>query len=214
MAKLPDAFDRVIAGNKSYSKRLTSFNPELLTTLSAGQSPEVLWIGCADSRVPETTICDCQPGDIFVHRNIANVLHPSDVSSQSVIEYAVGNLKVKRIIVCGHTKCGGATAALSDADLGETLNTWLSPVREIRKRHEKELGRLQSTDEKANYLAELNVQNSLETLKRNKTVLAAIRDRGLQIYGLIYDIPAAELRVIGQVKMPVANFEEHRFGHH
>ena len=90
----------------------------------------MLWIGCADSRVPETTICRCQPGDIFVHRNIANCVHADDISAASVVEYAVTHLKVRKVVVCGHTKCGGANAALSDADLGTTLNTWLHPVRE------------------------------------------------------------------------------------
>lgn len=201
----------MLAGNKIYSERLNNNNPNLLAALSAGQSPEVLWIGCADSRVPESTICDCQPGEIFVHRNIANVLQPSDVNSQSVIEYAVGNLMVKKIIVCGHTKCGGATAALGDADLGEALNTWLRPLRDIRRKHEKELAMLHSTDEKANRLAEFNVQNSLETLRKNHTVKAAVQERGLELHGVIFDIPAAELKVLNT---PVGFSEDHRFGNH
>jgi carbonic anhydrase len=88
----------------------------------------VLWIG--DSRVPETTVCNCKPGEIFVHRNIANCVHADDISSASVVEYAVTHLKVKKVVVCGHTQCGGANAALGDTDLGQTLNTWLHPVRE------------------------------------------------------------------------------------
>jgi carbonic anhydrase len=98
--------------------------------LAQGQAPEILWIGCADSRIPETTVCHCKPGEIFVHRNIANTVHADDLSAASVVEYAVVHLKVKKVVVCGHTKCGGANAALSDVDLGVTLNAWLLPVRE------------------------------------------------------------------------------------
>lgn len=87
-------------------------------------------MGCADSRIPETTVCHCKPGDIFVHRNIANTIHADDINAGSVVEYAVTHLKVQKVVVCGHTKCGGAMASLTDADLGETLNKWLQPIRE------------------------------------------------------------------------------------
>jgi carbonic anhydrase len=87
-------------------------------------------VGCADSRIPETTVCHCKPGDIFVHRNIANTIRADDINAAGVVEYAVTHLKVQRVVVCGHTKCGGAVASLTDADLGETLNKWLQPVRE------------------------------------------------------------------------------------
>jgi carbonic anhydrase len=125
-----DPLDHLLAGNRYYAQRTTEEDPSAFVDLAKGQAPEVLWIGCADSRVPETTVCHCKPGEIFVHRNIANTVHPNDLNSASVVEYAVVHLKVKRVVVCGHTKCGGAAAALGDADLGETLNTWLHPVRE------------------------------------------------------------------------------------
>lgn len=111
-------------------QRATQKDPNTFAELAKGRAPEILWIGCADSRVPETTVCNCKPDDIFVHRNIANTVHANDLNSASVVEYAVTHLKVKRVVVCGHTKCGGAAAALVDTDLGETLNTWLHPVRE------------------------------------------------------------------------------------
>ncbi|KAF1991814.1 carbonic anhydrase [Aulographum hederae CBS 113979] len=189
-----DAFEKVLAGNKAYAQHTAKKDPELMKSLAAGQSPEILWIGCADSRIPETTICQCKPGELFVHRNIANVLTPGDANSSSVIEYSVGVLKVKRIIVCGHTKCGGANAAMGDGDLGDTLNSWLAPVRELRRKHIDELSKLPSEDAKANRLAELNVEHSLEILRKNPTVQKAIRERDLKLHGMIYDIPAAELR--------------------
>ena len=126
----PDPLDHLLAGNRHYVQRTTEKDPNAFVDLAKGQAPEILWIGCADSRVPETTVCHCKPGDIFVHRNIANTVHANDLNSASVVEYAVAHLKVKKVVVCGHTKCGGAAAALGDADLGETLNTWLHPVRE------------------------------------------------------------------------------------
>jgi len=200
-----DALDRVVAGNKTYAKKTAERDPEFFKTLATGQSPEILWIGCADSRVPETTICDCQPGDIFVHRNIANCLHPHDLNASSVIEYATAHLKVKKIVVCGHTKCGGANAGLGDADLGEALNTWLLPIRELRRKNKALLDSLPSDDARGNKLAELNVQHSLEVLRQNPTVNRAINERGLTLHGLIYDIAAGELIALEEVKKSNGN---------
>lgn len=194
-----DAINRLITGNRAYAQRCNEHSPELLERLSIGQSPEILWIGCADSRVPETTICACQPGDIFVHRNIANMLVPGDRSSASVIDFAVGTLKVNKIVVCGHTKCGGAIACLGDGDLGENLNTWLQPVRDLRKKHQAELDGIADEDQKAIKLAELNVKNGLNTLRQNKTVIKAMEASGLTIHGFIYDIAAGQLKALKEV---------------
>lgn len=156
----------------------------------------MLWFGCGDSRVPETTICDCKPGDMFVHRNIANVIVPGDLSSESIIDFAVGAVKVKRIVVCGHTKCGGAINALSDADLGPALNAWLQPLRELRRKHQREIDALDTLDQKATRLAELNVRNSVHTLKTNPTVIKNMNDRGVSVHGVIFDIATGELVVL------------------
>lgn len=125
-----DPIGRLLEGNAEYARKKTEEDPAHFEELSKGQSPEVLWIGCADSRVPETTVCECKPGDIFVHRNIANCVHRDDINVASVVEYAVTHLKVQKVVVCGHTRCGGAVASLGDGDLGETLNTWLHATRE------------------------------------------------------------------------------------
>lgn len=196
---LTDGFDRVLAGNKIFARRTAHHEPELLHKCAQGQTPEILWLGCADSRIPETTVCDLKPGDLFVHRNIANVIIPEDLNSASVIEYAVSFLKVKRIMVCGHTKCGGANAAMGDDDLGTVLNNWLHPVRELRRKHQSHLDDISCSEAKANRLAELNVYSSLETLKKNPTVVKAMAERGLTLHGVIYDIPAGELRVLDEV---------------
>lgn len=194
-----DTLHRILAGNKTFAKRTAHQDPTLLHTCAQGQTPQTLWLGCADSRIPETTICDLKPGDLFVHRNIANIIIPDDLNSASVIEYAVRFLKVKTVVICGHTKCGGANAALGDDDLGDVLNSWLHPVRELRRKYQGHLDAFPCSDSKANRLAELNVYHSLETLRGNATVVTAMVERGLTLHGVIYDIPAGELRVLEDV---------------
>ncbi|KAF2874466.1 carbonic anhydrase [Massariosphaeria phaeospora] len=196
MPTLADAIERLVAGNREYAQRAAEADPNAFVELSKGQAPEVLWIGCADSRVPETTVCHCKPGDLFVHRNIANCVHADDLNAASVVEYAVAHLKVKKVVVCGHTKCGGANAALGDADLGQTLNTWLHPVRELRRKHKAELDRLPDDDARAVRVAELNVQQSIDVLKQHPAVKKAATDRGLTVHGMIYDLGAGHLRLL------------------
>ncbi|KAJ4295301.1 hypothetical protein N0V90_007312 [Kalmusia sp. IMI 367209] len=196
MTVAADPIDRIVAGNRVFAQKTSEANPNAFVDLTKGQWPEILWVGCADSRVPETTVCDCRPGDIFVHRNIANCVHPDDVSAASVVEYAVVHLQVKKIVVCGHTKCGGANAALSDADLGTTLNTWLHPVRELRRKNRAELEKLPNDDARALRVAELNVHQAIDVLKQHPAVKKAASERGLTLHGMIYDIGAGQLRVL------------------
>lgn len=162
-----------------------------MKSLGSGQSPQILWIGCADSRIPETTILGMKPGDVFVHRNIANILQPTDLSSGAVVEYAVRYLKVKHIIVCGHTSCGGVNAALGNKKLG-AIDTWLLPLRQLRMRHHAELEKLPA-DQKLTRLAQLNVYNDIEILKENPNVIDAVKERGLQVHGVIYNVGTGEL---------------------
>jgi carbonic anhydrase len=128
-----------------------------------------------------------------VHRNIANVITVTDPSSSSVIEFAVTHLGVKHVVVCGHTKCGGAKAALGDADLGPALNGWLEPVRELRKKNKETLDKIADADGKAKRLAEINVQRSLEEVKKHPAVQKAIAEKGLEVHGVMYDVPTASL---------------------
>ena len=129
-ADLTDRYATGLRLNKEWAAQTARDHPELFPTLASGQKPQILWIGCSDSRCPETTFLGLSPGDVFVHRNIANTIHADDINAGSVVEYAVTHLKVQKVVVCGHTKCGGAMASLTDADLGETLNKWLQPIRE------------------------------------------------------------------------------------
>ncbi|KAF2734273.1 carbonic anhydrase [Polyplosphaeria fusca] len=205
MASYQDAIDRLVAGNRVYAQRTAERDPNAFSELSKGQAPEVLWIGCADSRVPETTICGCRPGDLFVHRNIANSVQGDDINAASVVEYAVTHLKVKKVVVCGHTKCGGAAASLGDADLGVMLNTWLHPIRELRRTHKSELDRLPDDDARALRVAELNVQQSLDVLKQHPAIKKAVNDRGLSLHGVIYDIGHGQLRLLDDAGVKKAN---------
>lgn len=191
----PTAADRFAVGlakNKDWADKLSRDQPNLFPKLASGQYPEILWIGCSDSRCPETTVLGLLPGDVFVHRNIANVIHQGDINSTAVIEYAVVHLKVKHIVLCGHTQCGGVSAALANVKLG-LIDTWLLPIRRLREQNLKMLMAMDPNDA-AMKLAELNVQQGVKTLKENNVVLDAIQERGLVIHGLIYDVGTGQLR--------------------
>ncbi|KAL9095753.1 MAG: hypothetical protein Q9165_002185 [Trypethelium subeluteriae] len=187
--------DLALAQNKAWAYKVAHEDPSFFPKLGSGQSPEILWIGCADSRIPETTILGLKPGDVFVHRNIANILHSADINAGSVIEFAVKYLKVKHIIVCGHTSCGGVNAALGNQKLG-MIDTWLLPLRQLRMKHAVELEALPQA-ERTFRLAQLNVAQSLDVLKQNAVVIDAIKDRDLRLHGLIYNVGTGELTTLG-----------------
>ncbi|KAJ5679319.1 Carbonic anhydrase [Penicillium macrosclerotiorum] len=189
------SIDKYTAGlrqNKEWASQTARENPELFPTLATGQQPQILWLGCSDSRCPETSMLGLQPGDVFVHRNIANILHAGDLSSGAVIEYAVKHLRVKHIVVCGHTSCGGVAAAMGNKQLG-ILDPWLLPLRQVRERNLSLLQSL-STEEAALKLVELNVREGLNVVTQKDVVLSAIQERGLQVHGLIYDVASGVLR--------------------
>ncbi|KAF5864690.1 hypothetical protein ETB97_006967 [Aspergillus alliaceus] len=190
----PDRFTSALQQNKEWAAKTAQEHPELFPTLANGQHPEILWIGCSDSRCPETVVLGLKPGDVFVHRNIANILHAGDLSSGAVIEYAVRHLRVNHIVLSGHTKCGGIAAALGNKQLG-ILDPWLLPLRQIR---EQNLALLQTlTPEDATVkMAELNVREGVKLLKSKSVVLEAMQERGLQVHGLIYDVACGVLRDI------------------
>ncbi|KAH8697634.1 carbonic anhydrase [Talaromyces proteolyticus] len=188
------AADKLTTGFQK-NKEWASTYPDNFPALATGQQPEILWIGCSDSRCPETTILGLNPGDVFVHRNIANVIHYSDLSSACVIEYAVAHLKVKHIVVCGHTACGGVNAALGNAKLGN-LDAWLLPLRRLRQQNLEALQGLEPAEAVVK-LAELNVLDGVSKLKETSVVIDAIETRGLTVQGVIYDVASGLLRTIG-----------------
>jgi carbonic anhydrase len=156
-----------------------------------------VFIGCADSRCPETTILGLQPGDVFVHRNIANIVSPTDANTWAVIEYAVEHLKVQHIVLCGHSACGGAAAALGDARVGGVLDVWLTPLKVIRAAHADELNAIADVKARGVRFAELNVAAGISVLLANPVVQEHVRDRGLQVHGALFDLASGRMRDLG-----------------
>jgi len=187
-----DLFTEIFGSNEKWASTTAQQNPNLFPKLATGQSPEILWIGCSDSRCPETTVLGLQPGDIFVARNIANIVHATDLNLNSVIEYAVVYLGVKHIVVCGHTQCGGIAAALGNKKLG-LIDTWLLPLRSLRQNNLKLLQSLEPK-EAALKLVELNIERSVNVLKQNPVIIDAIAERDLAIHPLLYDVGSGKLR--------------------
>lgn len=138
-----------------------------------------------------------QPGDVFVHRNIGNIVSPTDINTSAVIEFAVAHLKVGHVVLCGHTTCGGAAAALSDARVGGVLDTWLTPLKALRYAHRKELEAIGDGGARATRMAELNVRQGVEVLMANMTVREAVEERGLDVHGVLFDIGSGRIRDLG-----------------
>lgn len=181
---LEDAYHHSLDENKKWAQDLEFQNPGFFQTCAKGQSPQILWIGCADSRCPETTILNCKPGEVFTHRNIANIVNPTDISLLSIVQFAVFHLKVKHIVVAGHTSCGGVAASLGNAKL-DILDIWLQPLRQLREQYSDELESMDEC-ERGTFLCKKNVQAGVETLKRIPTVIDAMRERGLELHGVMY----------------------------
>lgn len=138
-----------------------------------------------------------QPGDVFVHRNIANIVSPTDINTSAVIEYAVIYLGVKHVVLCGHSACGGAAAALSDSRVGGVLDTWLTPLKAVRNAHREELDAIKDEKARAIRIAELNVQQGIEVLMANFTIQEAIKERGLDVHGVLFDIGSGRIKDLG-----------------
>ncbi|KAI5456720.1 carbonic anhydrase [Mariannaea sp. PMI_226] len=153
---LEQSHDRIFENNRRWAAEKKEKNPDFFAHLSAGQNPEYLWIGCADSRIPAEQITGLEPGEAFIHRNIANLVCNTDLNVMSVINYAVNHLGVKHIVVCGHYGCGGVKAAMTPQDLG-ILNPWLRNIRDVYRLHEKELDAISDQETRYRRLVELNV---------------------------------------------------------
>jgi carbonic anhydrase len=182
--------------NRAWAAARIGEDPDYFTRLAQQHAPTFLWIGCSDARVPASTLVGLEPGEVFVHRNIANQVLPRDVNVRAIIDYAVGTLKVRHIFVVGHYGCGGVAAALSRQSLG-VLDAWLADLRELWLHHEAELAALPE-EKRADALAELNVQRQVMNVGRFATVQRAWRDgRALDIHGWIYDIHDGLLKDLG-----------------
>lgn len=172
--------DRVFERNREWAAQKTKQDPEFFAKLSSGQAPEYLWIGCSDSRIPAEQITGLEPGEAFVHRNIANMVCNTDLNAMSVITYAVQHLHVKHVVVCGHYGCGGVKAALMPKDMG-ILNPWLRNIRDVYRLHEKELDAIDDEEARYNRLVELNVVEQCRNVIKNASVQLSYADKGFPI---------------------------------
>jgi carbonic anhydrase len=184
--------DKVFENNKQWIKDKLAVDSKYFEELGKGQSPEILYIGCSDSRATAEELMGAKPGEVFVHRNIANMVSGIDLNAMSVVEYAVTHLKVKHVVVCGHYACGGVKAAMQSADLG-VLNGWLRNIRDVYRIHKLELNAIDDEEKKYERLVELNVKEQCVNLIKTAAVQKAYRDRGLQVHGWVFDVHTGKL---------------------
>jgi carbonic anhydrase len=192
-----DLFQQLLANNQQWAAERLAEDPQFFNRLTAVQNPDILWIGCSDSRVPANQITGLQPGEVFVHRNIANVVPREDVNSASVIQYAVTTLRVRHIVVCGHYGCGGVQAALGE-QLEDPLEFWIEHIRRIRQQHLDELDALPDEEARWRRLCELNVLNQVQNVARLRLVRDTWEEgHELAIHGWIYDLSDGLLEDLG-----------------
>lgn len=181
-------YQKFLQGNREYVASKLKEDENYFKKLAEGQAPPLLWIGCADSRVPANEITGTQPGEVFVHRNISNMVVHTDMNMLSVVEYAVQVLKVKHVVVCGHYKCGGILAAMSNQQFG-LIDNWLRNIKDVYRMHQKELDAIQNQDERANRLVELNVIEQVYNLCKTSTIQNAWKDNNMpHVHGWVYDV--------------------------
>ncbi|MEN8125796.1 MAG: carbonate dehydratase [Bacteroidota bacterium] len=184
----------LLNNNEKWVKEKVSEKPDFFTELAKGQNPQLLWIGCADSRVPANQIVGTEPGEIFVHRNIANLVVHSDLNMLSVVEYAVNVLKVKHIIVCGHYGCGGVQAAMGDNSYG-IIDNWLINIKDVYHNHESDLNKLEKEEERFDRLVDLNVYEQVQNLAKTTIVQNAWKNnQNLKIHGWVYELKTGKIK--------------------
>jgi carbonic anhydrase len=195
-------YEQVFENNKKWVADQKAADPEFFDKLATGQNPDFLYIGCADSRVPANQIMGTHPGDVFVHRNVANIVVNTDLNAHSVIEYAVNHLEVDHIVVCGHYGCGGVKAAMQSQDLG-ILNGWLREIRDVYRLHKEELNAIEDEEARYRRLVELNVQEQCVHIMKVASVQKHFMKRQHPtVHGWVYDISDG---IIHDLKLP---FEE------
>ena len=189
--------ESLFANNRKWVEEMCGADPDFFRKLAGQQAPQYLWIGCSDSRVPSTQISGLLPGEMFVHRNVANLVVHTDLNCLSVLQYAVDVLKVKHIIVCGHYNCGGIKAALTNKDFG-LVDNWLRHVQDLAHQHRTELATVKTDEERCNLLCELNVRQQVANVCHTTFVQDAWkRGQDLSVHGLIYSIQDGLLRDLG-----------------
>ena len=182
-------YEKLLLENKAWAKEKVEEDPEYFNRLSHIQTPQFLWIGCSDSRVPANEITNTQPGEIFVHRNVANLVIHTDVNLLSVLDYAVTHLKVKHVIVCGHYGCGGIKAAMTNHDFKQVLNMWLRNIKDVYRLHREELANITDEESKFDRLVELNVMEQVQHLAKTSIIQRAWKNQQRpHLHGWVYGL--------------------------
>ena len=184
--------EKVFKNNEKWIAEKLSVDTNYFENLSKGQSPDILYIGCSDSRVTAEDLMGVEPGEVFVHRNIANMVISIDLNVMSVLNYSVRHLKVNHVVVCGHYFCGGVKAAMTAQDMG-ILNPWLRNIRDVYRLHKEELNAITDENLRYNRLVELNVQEQCVNLIKTAAIQEAYKERGLQVHGWVFDIHSGQL---------------------
>lgn len=184
--------EKVFKNNEKWIAEKLSVDSNYFENLSKGQNPDILYIGCSDSRVTAEDLMGVEPGEVFVHRNIANMVISIDLNIMSVLNYSVRHLKVNHVVVCGHYFCGGVKAAMQAQDMG-ILNPWLRNIRDVYRLHKEELNSITDENLRYNRLVELNVQEQCVNLIKTAAIQEAYKDRGLQVHGWVFDIHSGKL---------------------
>ncbi|MFD0792565.1 carbonate dehydratase [Mucilaginibacter litoreus] len=191
------SYNKLKQNNSDWAAKCIAQDPDFFTKLAQGQSPEVLWIGCSDSRVPANEVTGTKPGEVFVHRNIANVCVHSDMNMLSVLDYAVNVLKVKHVIVAGHYGCGGVAAALGNKQFG-IIDNWLRHIKDVYRLHANELDRITDEKAKVNRLVELNVTEQVYNICKTSIIQNAWQQRhDLEVHGWVVDISTGLVKDLG-----------------
>jgi len=194
-------YELLLKENKAWAQEKIQTDPDFFKRLSTLQTPEFLWIGCSDSRVPANEITNTQPGEIFVHRNIANLVIHTDVNLLSVLDYAVVHLKVKHVIVCGHYGCGGIKAAMSNTNYSQVLNMWLRNIKDVYRHNREELDTISDENLRADRLTELSVVEQVQRLAKTSIIQKAWKQReGPDLHGWVYGLKDGLIHPVYEMK--------------
>ena len=194
---MSNLYQNLIENNKKWVESKLDLDPEFFKNLANGQSPPLLWIGCADSRVPANEIIGAEPGEVFVHRNIANMVVHTDMNMLSVLDYAVNILKVKHVIVCGHYGCGGVKAAMGQQSVG-LIDNWIRHIKDVYRLHKNELDAISNEDERFDKFVELNVKEQVFDLAKTSIIQNAWKnDQDLSVHGWVYGVGSGIIKDLG-----------------
>jgi carbonic anhydrase len=194
-------YEKLLEANKKWAQGKFASDPHFFERLSGIQTPQFLWIGCSDSRVPANEITGTQPGEIFVHRNVANLVINTDVNLLAVLDYAVTILKVKHVIVCGHYCCGGINAAMTKEDFKQVLNMWLRNIKDVYRFHREELDSIEEQDARSDRLVELNVQEQIQNLAKTSIIQRAwMQEQRPDLHGWVYGLKNGLIKPVFEMK--------------